>query len=395
MTKLTLVTPSIAFEQLVRRALGGEFRGTAARYHSDLVESDPLQAMKELVAAEPDVVVLGPNVVVDTTLEIAAQIEAEHPEIGVVIVAEPTPDLWRLALRAGVGDIVSPQSTVEALSSTLERMFENAAKRRHNLARGAVESAPGRVITVLAPKGGVGKTTLASNLAVTLAERTTTPVALLDLDLIFGDIASSLGLVPEHTMADLLSVPGGVTATTLKLFLTRRSDRLFALCAPFTPDAGENVTEATVARVLRLLGDEFGHVVVDTSAGLNEATLAAVEASTDLLFMCDLSVSALKGLRKVIDTLDQLGLGSARRHLVLNRADAKVGIDPGQAAELVGLPVAVLIPDTNAIAIAMNTGIPVVEQAPKSPAAKRFRAVADLFLDEATEPPRRSLWRGR
>jgi pilus assembly protein CpaE len=396
MRRLTLVTPSIAFEQVARRALGEGSANSVIRYQSDLITTDPLQAAKEIIAETPDLTVIGPSIDVETSLELAAHLESEHPEIGVILVAEPTPDLWQLALRAGVGDILSPHASDEELGTTLERMFETAAKRRHNLADTADGRVASRLITVIAPKGGVGKTTMSTNLAVALAERTATPVALLDLDLTFGDVASGLGLVPEHTMSDLLAVPGGITATALKMCLTRRSDNLFALCAPFTPDAGEDVPEAVVDRVLRLLADEFGHVVVDTPAGLSEATLAAIAASTDLMLMCDLSVSALKALRKVIDTLDQLGLTAAKRHLVLNRADAKVGIDAEQAAALVGLPATLLVPSSNLIATAMNHGIPILEHSPRSPAAKRFRTVAELFLDDV-EAPNRGLarWRHR
>ena len=396
MRRLTLVTSSIAFEHVARRVLGEGSPHSLARYQSDLIDTDPLQAAKEIVAETPDLAVIGPGIDVDTSLELAAHLESEHPEIGVILVAEPTPDLWQLALRAGVGDILSPHASDEELGTTLERMFETAAKRRHNLAGAENDLVPGRVITVIAPKGGVGKTTLSTNLAVALAERTATPVALLDLDLTFGDVASGLGLIPEHTMSDLLTVPGGITATALKMCLTRRSDNLFALCAPFTPDAGEEVPEAVVDRVLRLLADDFRHVVVDTAAGLSEATLAAIAASTHLMLVCDLSVSALKALRKVIDTLDQLGLTTAERHLVLNRADAKVGIDAEQAAALVGLPATLLVPNSNVVATAMNNGIPIVEHAPRSPAAKRFRTVAELFLDDV-ESSQRGLarWRHR
>jgi pilus assembly protein CpaE len=231
----------------------------------------------------------------------------------------------------------------------------------------------------MAPKGGAGKTALATNMAAALAQSSGGRVALVDLDLQFGDVGNSLGLKPEHTIRDLVGVPGGVTATTLKVFLTRRDENLYALCAPDTPAEGEEIPYTVVERVIRLLSEEFPYVVVDTSAGLLEATLAAVELSTDLVFLCDLSVSALRGLEKVVEAVDALGVDHAERHFVLNRADSKVGIDVADAEALVGMRVDVEVPSSRAVPLAMNRGLTVVEESPRSPVARSFKAVAARF----------------
>jgi pilus assembly protein CpaE len=212
-------------------------------------------------------------------------------------------------------------------------------------------------------------------------------VALIDLDLQFGDVGSSLGLEPENTIADLARVPGGVTATSLKVFMTRRDENLYALCAPMSP--AEEVTEAVVERTIRILSDDFEQIVIDTSAGLTEATLSAIDLSTDLVFVCDLSASALRGLRKVIDVLDDLGASEANRYFVLNRADSRVGISVDDAAAIVGMKVDVEIPASEAVARAMNFGRPVVEESPRSAASIGFESVAELFVDTGTQRKRR------
>ncbi len=203
---------------------------------------------------------------------------------------------------------------------------------------------------------------------------------------------SGLGLEPEHTIGDLAKVQGGITATALKVFMTPRGEKLHVLCAPDTPAEGEEVRDTTVERVLRLLSDDFSHIVVDTSAGLTEATLAAMEYATEFVFMCDLSVSSLESLRKVVDAIDMLGFDQPTRHFVVNRSDAKIGITPAEASELVGLPVDIEIPYSRAVALSMNHGQPVVEAAPKSPAAKSYVRAAQLFLPETERPSRRSFF---
>ncbi len=126
-------------------------------------------------------------------------------------------------------------------------------------------------------------------------------------------------------------------------------------------------------------------------AGLDERTLAAVECATDLLFVSSLDVTSIRSVRKVVDTLDKIGV-TTPRHFVLNRADAKVGLDVGDAATAVGLPVSCTIPSSRSIPLSMNVGTPIVKSEPKSPAALQFKLLAGLYSPVAVEKPKRG-WR--
>ncbi len=395
MSGIVLATASLAFEQKARRALAAD-NGSVMRYDSEVMFIDPLAAVKEMAKSNPDMIIIGPNVAVDASIALAAAIDEERPEIEVVLIADPTPDLWRAAVQSGVRDVLSPEVDGNEFRAAIEKISAAARRRYHNLvADGADGRNHARVICVIAPKGGTGKTALTTNLAVALAAGGEGKVALVDLDLQFGDVESGLGLESEHTIGDLARVQGGITATTLKVFMTPRGERLHVLCAPRTPAEGEEVRDITVERVLRLLSGDFGHIVVDTAAGLTEASLAALEHATDYVFMCDLSVSSLQSLRKVIDAIDLLGLDQADRRFIVNRADAKVGITPDEAAEMIGLAVDVEIPFSRAVPLSMNHGEPVVEAAPRSPAARAYTKAAQLFLPEQQQTTRRSLfpWR--
>ena len=380
MNSILLATSSAAFEQKVRRAFGFDTDGSLQRQYSDDLFLDSLSAAKRLTAEGPDVIAIGPNVPVEVALEVAVAIEEEHPEIGVILIAEPAPDLWEKALHSGVRDVLLPDASDEKIRTSLMRVLDAAERRRRNLVvEVGLPDPVGRVITVVAPKGGVGKTALTTNIAVSIAGAGAGRVALVDLDLQFGDVGTSLGLEPENTIADLARIPGGVTATSLKVFMARRNDNLFALCAPLTP--AEDVPEAVVDKAIRLLADDFDLVVVDTSAGISEPTLNAIDLSTDLVFVCDLSASALRGLRKVIDALDSLGVTEPRRYFVLNRADSKVGISPADASAIVGMKIDVEIPISETVPRSMNFGIPIVEEAPRSAVAMGFESVAGFFVD--------------
>jgi pilus assembly protein CpaE len=390
-TNVVLATSSAAVEQRVRRALGPHQNGTLRRWHDEIMLTDPSRAVKELVADGAEVIGIGPDIDLGTALALSSAFDASHPEIAVVLIAEPDKSLWQRAMRAGVNDVLTTRSDDEEIKRVFDRVAEAARRRKANLLDEIGEpTGPSRIITLVAPKGGVGKTALATNLAVALsgAQR---KVVLVDLDLQFGDVAGCLSLKPENTIRDLAAAPDHLGHTALKVFLTPATEDLFVLCAPESPAEGEEVDDRAVERAIRLVGGEFDQVVVDTSAGLSEPTLAAVELSTDLVFMCDLSAAAVRSLRKVIDALDRLGVDEPRRHFILNRADSRVGIEVDEAAAVVGLPVSGQIPSDRAVPLSMNRGEPLVTSSPKSAVARSYLAVAELFREE----PAVSMRRGR
>ena len=395
MSNVILATSSAAVEQRIRRAIGPNLNGSLRRWHDELMLTDPARAVKEIVAEGPDVVGIGPDVDLDIALQLSSSFEASHPEISVVLIAEPTKGFWQKAMRAGVRDVLPTKADDEEIKRVFQRVSETSRRRRANLIEEISDGQPaGRVITLISPKGGSGKTALATNLAVGLS-RGDEKVVLIDLDLQFGDVAGCLSLQPENTIGNLAAAPDHLSATALKVFLTPVNPNLFVLCAPDSPAEGEEVSDRAVERAVRLIGEEFNYVVIDTSAGLTEATLAAIELSTDLLFVCDLSAAAVRAMRKVIEALDRLGIDEPRRHFVLNRADSRVGIEVDEAAAVAGLPVALEIPSARAVPLSMNQGVPVVEEAPRTPVGKSFLAAAQLFSEEPAKRSRRRSGRSR
>jgi pilus assembly protein CpaE len=144
--------------------------------------------------------------------------------------------------------------------------------------------------------------------------------------------------------------------------------------------------------VISLLAQDFDYVVVDTPAGLDDRTLSALELATDLLLVSSLDVTSIRSLRKAVDAMDALG-ATKHRHFVLNRADAKVGINPTDAAEAVGWPIVAMIPSSREIPLSMNVGTPVVKLEPRSAVAKQLRQLSQLFVPAADMNNRRKWWR--
>lgn len=378
-SKIVLANSSVAFEQRLRRALKGDFDGTLHRWESNGGEEDPHRVVKELMDFEPDIVAIGPNGELNSALELCWAFQNFHPEVETVIVIEPNAAVWRKALRSGASDVLNPKADSDEVIDLFERLLETSTRRRLNLMQGFTEGpGAGRVVTVVAPKGGTGKTALATNLAVGLAAPGNQRVVLVDLDLQFGDVADALQLRPESSIADVHSA-NGVSPTSLKALLVKRGENLFALAAPANPADGEDISSGEVEEIIHTLAAEFDVVVVDTSAGITEATLSAIDASTDLMLVCDLSVSSVRGLRKVVDTLDRLEIVKPKRHFILNRADSRVGVTVDDASAVVGMPVTVAIPSARDVPLSMNQGLPVIEAAPRTQVAKRYMEAAAIF----------------
>ncbi|HUQ64244.1 MAG TPA: AAA family ATPase [Acidimicrobiales bacterium] len=387
MTGMILVTPDPEFEAQVKRVFDGELN-FERQWDERLPRLQPETAAREIGQSEASVAVLGPGIAAPVQIALAQALDVLCPEMCVVLVAKATSRLWEQALRAGVREIIPVGAEDEELRLALTRAGEAAARRRASSVSGVErdEAPRGRIITVMSPKGGAGKTTVATNLAACLAEGAPGRVAIVDLDLQFGDVASALGLGPQSTMADAARAEGRLDSTAIKVFLEPHPSGLYALVGPHFPAEAEEVSPATVARVIDVLAAEFAYVILDTGAGLDEFALAAAERSDDLVLVCVTDVPSIRGLRKALDAIDLLGMTKQRRHLVLNRSDDKVGLSVRDVEATIGLTVQASLPTSREVQISMNQGSPVLESDPRSPAGRALSAFARTFSNEPSAP---------
>lgn len=379
-----LVTPDTEFEAQVERAFDGDI--DALRWWDErLPRLQPEDVAREIAAGEPAVVVVGPGVTATVGITLAEAFDLHFPDVCVVLVAKATARLWEQSLRAGVREIVPIGVDDEDLRLALTRAGAAAARRQAGSGAAAErKDAPrGRIITVISPKGGAGKTTVATNLAVRLAAGSPGRVAIVDLDLQFGDVASALGLGPQSTVADAARAGSRLDSTALKVFLEPHASGLYALVGPHFPAEADEVTPATSGHIVDILAGQFDYVVVDTSAGLDEHALTALERSDDIVLVCVTDVPSVRGLRKALDAIDLLGMTNQRRHLVLNRSDDRVGLSEGDVVATIGLPVEESVPTSRAIQISINQGSPVVESDPRTPAARALIGLARRFTEDA------------
>ena len=393
MSAFVLAFPSERFHQVATEILGSE----TIRRFDDVESLDDLAAVcRALVGPETEVVTVGPTIDADDALALIRELDRRHPGVSLVLVHAPNPGLWQAALLAGARDIVDPDADAYSIEVALERAVDLSRERRESfrlLGVPAASPAPttGRIVTITSPKGGSGKTVVATNLAVFLAKRCPGEVVLVDLDLQFGDVASALGLTPTYTMYTATQASGR-EATLLKAFLTPHSSQLLVLCAPDEPTEADDVKEGDAVRIVVELSKLFRWVIVDTGAGLDDMTLSIAEVATDLVFVSSTDVLSVRGVRKEAAIMDQLGV-RATRHLLLNRSDARVGLSAKDISETIGMPITASVPSSRSVPMSVNIGVPVVDHDARSAAARGLAALGALLLESVGEPPAAKSWR--
>ena len=347
-------------------------------------------------AGSPGVTVLGPDVPEERALALATRADVvAAPTCIVMATASTDPDLWMRAMHAGVRDLLTADAHQDHVDGVVARGAEWAEARREARREVTGDHGP-HLIVVGSAKGGVGKTTVSTNLAVGLARSGVGSTVLVDLDVQFGDVASALALAPEYTLPDTVHGAASTDPLVLKSFLSRHESGLYVVAGSESPAAGDAVTAQQVARLLDTLRQEFRFVVVDTAPGLSDHTLTALERATDLVLMSSMDVPGVRGMRKELDVLTELGLVPAGRHLLLNGADAAGGLTRADIEATLGAPLDVVLPRSSAVPLSTNTGVPVLLSAGgRDQVARGLQTLVGRFLPEPAAAPRGVLGRLR
>jgi pilus assembly protein CpaE len=317
----------------------------------------------------------------DNSSEALAFIETavgEHPDRPVVVLCSGAANGFvRRVFEAGADDIVvlGNGNSKHDVLFTLQK-----AVARKSGSRGTGSGTHGRMICVLGPKGGIGKTLTTANLAVTLAEQGMR-VVVVDLDLQFGDVGLSLGLTPDKTIYDLATSGGAMDAEKVEAYLAHHESGVRVLLAPVRPDQAGAVTTEFLRQLYATLRSSNDFVIVDTPPGFTPEVIASVDSSTHVCMVGTLDSLSLKNTKLGLETLDLMGYDAERVHLVLNRADSHVGITHDDVQAIVGRQMNVMVPSHRDIARSVNAGAPIVLSESRSEAAKAFRALAQTYTN--------------
>lgn len=333
----------------------------------------------------PEAIVFTDAVPLTRSLKMADEVRAIRPDIDMVLIAPVEREVMLDAMRAGIRDVASSIDEPALLAGLRDRLDARSGGVRLAAAT-PIHKSPvdfrSRTIVVVSPKGGVGKTSVSSNLAVALAQMSPMEVVLLDLDLQFGDLSTVLDLKPIHTLADAFSTAARDNLL-LKTYLTVHPAGFYVLCGADSPAANDKVGGEQVVQLIRQLQDQFRYVLIDTAAGLDNATLAALECADDVILMSTMDVACLRGVRKEIELLTELSLLPESRHVILNFADKQTGLRVKDVEAMLGMPVDFVLPRAKEVPAAANRGVPLLASAKNGPVVKTVRALSRRIYDRA------------
>ncbi len=321
-----------------------------------------------------EAVIFGQDMDLEQALQRTERLTASHPDLGVILLAEKVDATsLRRAVRAGVLDMLDDQRAPGELREAVDR----ARSRYAQLHAGDEAPSTGRIVLVFSTKGGCGKSFIASNLAVALADRIGDRVALVDLALSSGDLSIMLQLMPAWTVYDAALQGARLDKDALRGFLTEHQSGVRLLAAPNDPAVAEQITADAVQHLLGLLRGMFEVTVVDTPAYFSDQVLAAIDVADEIVLVTSLDVPSVKNLKLALQTLDALHVGRDRIRIVLNRADSSVGLRVNEVEHSLNTEVDVSIPSSRDVPISVNQGTPLYTSKSRSSVVTAVNALAD------------------
>jgi pilus assembly protein CpaE len=338
----------------------------------------------------PFLLVLGPSCAVVPGVTGAEGMLARRSDIGAILIAEDlSTEVFQRAMRSGVRDVLGAPVDTGQLNEAVRRVSQSIAGSSSPMgAIGTIAPATpddeparqGRVITVFSTKGGAGKSVLATNLGVILAQRAEGPVALVDADLQFGDIAVMLKLAPQHTIVDAVGSFDRLDVGFLEsLLATHQPSGLKVLPAPLEPAFADQIGAEQMNSIIRLLRTFCSYVVVDTPAYFNDVVLGLIEESDDVLLVAGMDIPNIKNVKIGLQTLRLLNTPMNKIHLILNRANSKVKLEVSEVERTLQVKADALIPSDIVVPQSVNKGTPVVIDAPRASISKALEQLADRF----------------
>ena len=297
-------------------------------------------------------------------------------------------------MRIGASDLVRYPGAASTLKAALDRAVEMAG-----ITRGPVAEATrgGMAFAITSPTGGCGKTFFATNLAYELVAHTGKRVAIIDLDLQFGEVTTGLRLRPQHTIHDLLQgrdESRDFLRAQLREFTVRHASGIEVLAAPNDPAEADIITSPDITEVLQVAKELYHYVIIDTPAALTEPVLAAFDVSEKLVVMATLDMPSVKNLGVFLNTLDRLKIPQDGVDLVLNKAESDVGLSPAEVQRLFRQGFEGVLPYSKEASRSINTGRPVLESARSSDIgralAETIRKIVPNELALEAEPVTRS-----
>ena len=363
------------------------------------------EALEMGMRLNPDVILMDINMPDMDGIAATEQLSANVPNAAVVMMSvQGEADYLRRSMLAGAREFLVKPFSSDELTASIRQVSARERDKQTRLAAvpvpaGATATAgarvngagdPGLVVAVFSPKGGVGRTTVAVNLAVAAATELGRKVVIMDGSFQFGDVGVLLNLNPKSkSIADLVPELEAGSLDSLDTFLINHTAGISVLLAPPSPETAEMITAAGVKTVLDRLREDYDIVVVDCTSYFNDTTLAILDTADVILTMLSLEITSIKNMRLFLEVAEQLGYEQRKVRLVLNRANSALGIRVADVEHSIGRKVDdTIVSDGRSVVYALNRGVPFFLSNREAQVSQDILRLARSVVGERTESRR-------
>lgn len=353
------------------------------------------QAIEMAKAHEPDIILMDINMPGVDGIGASQTISELVPRSQIIIMSvQSDSDYLRRAMLAGARDFLTKPFAGDELITAIRRVHD---KRPAVVARPAPRGAAsglaasegqtavteGNVIVVYSPKGGSGCTTVAINLAVSMAKNTF-KVALVDASLQFGDVAVMLNMKNMTNITDVVQRMNELDTELIGTVVQVHQSGVHVLLAPPRPEMADMVTEENLRATIEVLRQMYDYIIIDTTSSLNDITLSLLDVADRILLVTQQNLPSLKNVSRFFDLCESLDYKSDKVWLVVNQGSTKAGISIKDISKILKRPIILSIPSADAIAnVAADQGVPIIMgPGQKQPVGLALNKLTDYVIEQ-------------
>ncbi|MGE5630102.1 MAG: AAA family ATPase [Caulobacteraceae bacterium] len=345
------------------------------------------EAIDVVKAKKPNIVLMDINMPVLDGIKATQALTEEGAEGSIIMMSiQGEGEYIKRAMSAGARDYVVKPFGVKELVDTVRHVFELDATKKKKTGNDASEKIATKIISVFSTKGGVGKTTIATNLAVTLSNLLNKKVALLDFDLQFGDVAICLNLYVKNSITEVVKDIANIEQDTSLIdeYLLTHYSGVKVLAAPVRPENAEYVTSEHVNKVIEFLKGRYDYIIIDTSNGFSDVAITALDASDMIIYVSTLDLPSIKNTKNGLEVMKSLNYPNEKVRIVVNKSNESFGIKYSDFESALNVDIWTMIPDDLAAAtVSVNNGHPIVTHRRTSPVSKKiYKLVLSIAGDE-------------
>ncbi len=321
----------------------------------------------------PEIIFFDIDYSIDHALSSAEKITQNFPDIALFVTSDHVnPELIRQFMRVGARDFLDKPINNEDLVSALGTFIKLKRQKMASEGRG------GKIITVFGVKGGVGTTTVATNLAISLKKHSNLSVVILDLNLQLGNVGLLLNVPPKYSIIDIVNNLNNIEPNSLKDLLPKDTSGVSVISGPLRPEESEFINTMHLDQILNLLKLEYDYIILDSNVVLNDFTLKAFDDSDFIITVLEFDILSIYNARRCLDIFKRMNYGEDKVLLLINRFDAGSGFAFQEFKHTIKYPIFWKIPnqDYNNVLRSINKGVPIINMLPRSKVSQSFSKLA-------------------